>query len=405
MSTPKATPRRAPGTGTLIVRRDAAGRESYYGQWTPPGGKQIKRALGFKRTPGNADGLTVRQAEAKLRERMMSVTATPPVGERLDIAEVGRRYVERLERLGRKRSTIAAVKMTLSAHLEPFFGERSLASVSHNDVADLVMVMEGKALAPKSIRNYIATLGAIFVFAADPRRRWASINPCRGIELPAIPEPTEIRFLEVDEVDALVAAAQPGAFEAIDRALYRTAAMTGLRVGELIALRWRDVDWTAARIRVRQNFVLGQFGTPKSKRSTRSVPMADEVAGELDRLFKASTGQGDDDLVLANPTTATPLDKTAIRRRYRKALKAAKLDESHRFHDLRHTFGTRMAAAGVSMRTLQEWMGHRDIATTQRYADYAPSAREAELIAAAFARDSVGHAHTSRERRALPQSP
>jgi site-specific recombinase XerD len=45
-----------------------------------------------------------------------------------------------------------------------------------------------------------------------------------------------------------------------------------------------------------------------------------------------------------------------------------------------------MAAAGVSMRTLQEWMGHGDIATTQRYADYAPSAREAELMAAAFAR-------------------
>jgi integrase len=158
-------------------------------------------------------------------------------------------------------------------------------------------------------------------------------------------------------------------------------------VGELIARRWRDVDWTAARIRVRQNFVLGEFGTPTSKRSTRSVPMADEVAGELDRLFKASVGRGDDDLVFANPITNAPLDKTAIRRRYRKALKAAKLDESHRFHDLRHTFGTRMAAAGVSMRTLQEWMGHRDIATTQRYADYAPTAREAELVAAAFTRE------------------
>ncbi len=62
-------------------------------------------------------------------------------------------------------------------------------------------------------------------------------------------------------------------------------------------------------------------------------------------------------------------------RRYRRALKAAKI-HSHRFHDLRHTFGTAMAGAGVPMRTLQEWMGHRDIATTQRYADYAPNERE-----------------------------
>lgn len=60
------------------------------------------------------------------------------------------------------------------------------------------------------------------------------------------------------------------------------------------------------------------------------------------------------------------------------------------FHDLRHTFGTRMAAVGVPMRTLQEWMGHRDIATTQRYADYAPGTHEAELVAAAFARGSSG---------------
>ncbi len=55
-----------------------------------------------------------------------------------------------------------------------------------------------------------------------------------------------------------------------------------------------------------------------------------------------------------------------------------------RFHDLRHTFGTRMAGAGVAMRTLQEWMGHRDAATTAIYADYSPSDREAEQVEAAF---------------------
>lgn len=70
--------------------------------------------------------------------------------------------------------------------------------------------------------------------------------------------------------------------------------------------------------------------------------------------------------------------------RYRKALKAAKLDETLCFHDLRHTFGTRMAAAGVSMRTLQEWLGHRDIQTTQIYADYAPSENEVLQVNAAF---------------------
>ena len=76
--------------------------------------------------------------------------------------------------------------------------------------------------------------------------------------------------------------------ERVERVLYLTAAMTGLRQGELLALRWLDIDWIAQRIRVRRNFVRGRFGTPKSKRSCRSVPLADEVAGELELLFRAS---------------------------------------------------------------------------------------------------------------------
>ena len=96
-----------------------------------------------------------------------------------------------------------------------------------------------------------------------------------------MPEAVEIRFLTLEEVDALIAHVRPGMFSAIDRAMFLAAGMTGLRQGELIALRWRDVDWPAGRIRVCQNYVRGEFGTAKSKRSTRSVPMTDEVAGEL----------------------------------------------------------------------------------------------------------------------------
>ena len=132
-------------------------------------------------------------------------------------------------------------------------------------------------------------------------------------------------------------------------------------------------------------YVHGRFGTPKSKRSTRSIPLADGVARELELLFKASLFQADEDLVFAHPHTGEPLDRSQLLKRFKAALKRAGVREI-RFHDLRHTFGTRMAAAGVPMRTLQEWMGHRDFKTTLIYADYAPAANEAELINAAFAR-------------------
>ena len=376
--------RRSYGTGALTVRTDAAGRETWYGLWYA-NGRRVKRRVGLKRPDGSRDGLTRPQAEAELRRLIGEVQTAPTVGHSLTVGAAGERYQRHLQRAGRKRSTIAAVESALRVQLVPFFTDKALDAIRHEDVVDLVAVLERKGLSPKSIHNYVGTLSALFNYAKGPQRRWAAVNPCEGVELPGVPEHDEIRFLDESEWEAVLRHVQPGAYQALDRAFYLTAIMAGLRHGELIALRWRDVDWLAGRIRVRQNWVLGEFDTPKSRRATRSVPMADRLAGELDRLYQAMGEPGDDALVFPDPITALPLDKAANLRRYRKVLKAAALDATHNLHGLRHTFGTRCAAAGVSMRTLQEWMGHRDISTTQRYADYAPDSHEADLIARAFA--------------------
>ena len=95
-------------------------------------------------------------------------------------------------RQARKPSTLIAFESIVRFHLVPFFGERSVQSITHHDVADLVAVMEARGLAPKSVHNYIGTLSALFNFAAAPRRGWATSNPCRGAELPAIPECAEM---------------------------------------------------------------------------------------------------------------------------------------------------------------------------------------------------------------------
>jgi integrase len=377
---PKPTSRRAYGSGSLTIRNGA-----WYGRWYS-GGRRVKRKLGAVRAPGSRDGLTKTQAEARMRE-LQGQAVPRAAGERLTVPEVAARYVAYARRRGRKPSTIENIESEVRTHLAPFFPGRAMDRITPEDVADLINLLEaGKGLAPKTIQNVIATLSALFNFACAPRRRRASSNPCVGAELPAVEDATEIRFLTLEEIDRLVAHARRGIFRELDAALYLVAAMTGLRLGELLALRWRDVDWTAARVRVRQNYVRGRYGTPKSRRSTRSVPMADAVGGVLDRLFQASRWKGEDDLVFAHPATGGPLAKANVTRRLHKALADAGLDDSHVFHDLRHTFGTRMAAGGVPIRTLQEWMGHKHLTTTQRYADYAPSGREAELVAAAFAR-------------------
>lgn len=193
----------------------------------------------------------------------------------------------------------------------------------------------------------------------------------------------DVHYLDASEVEALLKAVPDDDFGRVQRARYLAAVMTGMRQGELLALRWCDVDWTAQRVRVRRNLVCGEFGTPKTKRGSRSVPLADRLCGELDRLYRQTAYQADDDLVFANPHTWRPMNGNALLKAFQRALDAAGVRRV-RFHDLRHTFGTRMAADGVPMRTLQEWMGHRDFKTTLIYADYSPMADEVERVNRAF---------------------
>jgi len=160
--------------------------------------------------------------------------------------------------------------------------------------------------------------------------------------------------------------------------------MTGLRQGELLGLRWRDVDFAARKVRVVSPYVRGEFGDPKSEGSGRSVPLADRVAKELEKLRDRSPYATDKDLVFCHPETGNPLDPSKLTRRFKKAIGRASVREIT-FHELRHTFGTRMAAAGVPLRTIQHWMGHADAKTTQVYAHYQPSDHEADTVDLAFA--------------------
>jgi len=380
--------RRSYGSGRLYVRSDAAGKESWYGTWYS-GGQRIKRKIGPKRERGTRDGLTAAQAERELQRRMEA--ERPVLRARLTIGKAAGLYLEHLENvLERKPTTLGDYRSMLRRHVEPFFEDRPLERIDADQIRRYLGAKKREGLATKTVTNQLVFLHGLFAFAV--KRRWLPANPVAGVERPRAPAADpDIHYLDLDELEALLRAVNIGEepFGATDHALYLTAAMTGLRQGELIALRWVDVDWRAGRIRVRRNFTRQAFGTPKSKRSSRSVPLADRVAGGLERHFKGSAYQGDDDLVFCHPQTGHPLDASKLRKRYKQALKAAAL-RPVRFHDLRHTFGTRCAAAGVPMRTLQEWMGHRDIKTTLIYADYAPSAQENEMVERAFARPRAG---------------
>ena len=116
-----------------------------------------------------------------------------------------------------------------------------------------------------------------------------------------------------------------------DAAIFLTAAFTGLRRGELLGLRWRDVDFAGSTIRVRASYAAGQLTTPKSGK-VRAVPMAPDVASALAQLGDRERFTGDDDFVFAGEA-GLPLDGDALSSRYRDALARAGL-RPLRFHDL-----------------------------------------------------------------------
>jgi integrase len=366
---PDRNTRRPYGSGSLVQRRG-----KWYGKWWSDG-RQVLRALGPLDMPR-------KQAERELRRRMDAEAVVVEVGDRRTVEDLGEPYIAHLEVKGRKRSTVETYRSMLRVHLGPHFADKPLVKITTADVESYL----ARALATRSVktaRNELGLLHGIFEFAQ--RRGVATRNPCRAVDKPEAPaRDADIRFLDLTELEALLRAVPDDHLGAVERVLYLTAATTGMRQGELLGLRWMDVDWPGRRIRVRRSYVRGEHGTPKSKRSSRAVPLVDRVGGELDRLYRASRYQADEDLVFAHPHTGRPLDRSKVLRRFKRCCQRVGLRRV-RFHDLRHTFGTRMAAQGVPMRTIQEMMGHRDFKTTLIYADYAPGAHESDWAEQAFA--------------------
>jgi integrase len=303
--------------------------------------------------------------------------------------ELASRYLANRELIGLKRTTLMDYESYTRVHLVPAFGATQLEAITIELIEEFIAAKRQEGKAVKGIVNYLGLLHAMFAFAA--RRGWCTRNPVALVDKPRGRRNLDIRFLEVEELEALLAATPADDRGMTERVLYLTAAMTGLRRGELLALRWQDIDWTAGVGRVRRNYTRGQFGTPKSRRSSRAVPLAQRVRDELELHHQRTHFHEPADLVFCHPQLGVVLDPAKLRKRFQEAARRAGL-RPVRFHDLRHTFGTRMAAAGAPLRWIQEWLGHSDYRTTLLYADYAPDLSQAVHWAArAFDNASAHH--------------
>jgi integrase len=276
----------------------------------------------------------------------------------------------------RKRSTLNDYRSAVRAHLLPAFGSLPLERVTTPAIERwrVSLVTEG-LLSNRSINKLLTILHGVFERA---RKVWRlPVNPVVEVQRQPRKKRVSIDVYSAEEVLALVRCAASEQ----DGALYLTAAFTGLRMGELLALRWRDVDFELQAVRVRASYTHRQLDTPKN-RTGRTVPLIDLVAGELARLSQREAWTNPDELVFPGEDGGH-LDDSALRRRYKRARAAAGL-RPLRFHDLRHTFGTH-AIRTADPRELQQWMGHASFSTTEVYLSYKPQADAARRLAQAFA--------------------
>jgi integrase len=395
-------------------RRGEAGR--WYAKWRDADG-QHKRKLGLAWTgrgqppPGY---VRKREAEDELAELLVLARrhARAVYEGRVMRAQRGATFEEVAtawyRRAGGERpwkpATERGYKSMLwgrNPHVMVEFGHRHLHEISRRDVRrwwnDLISPRrESKPLSPRDANAHLALFRVIWNWADSTDEYGPVADPSKGIAKCAEPATGKADFFEVEEVYALARAAEelhracrddPERCERAgasrhDAEIILVAAFTGMRRGEVVSLRWREVDFVSSSVHICESVSAGIDSTPKSRRS-RTVTMAPQVAQVLARLAPLDAKHSPE-LVFPGSLPGRKLDPDALSKRFIAARDHAGL-RALTFHDLRHTFASLLARAGESATLIQAEAGHASLRTTERYMHHRPRHEDAERFGRAFA--------------------
>jgi integrase len=271
-----------------------------------------------------------------------------------------------------KPSVLRGYEADLREYVLPDLGARRLAEIGRGDLKQLVGRLVGQGLSPSRVRNIVNPVRAIFREALDAEE--VQVNPTAQLKLPAQRKPQK-RAAEPTDLAAFLAAL-PDA----ERALCATAAYSGLRLGELRALRWSDVElndgtgplggWIS--VERAWDAVVGVID-PKSDGSRRRVPVVRPYLTDVLRGHEERTGRGGDDLVFGRSATEVLPNPSHRLAKVVVAVNAERekndLEPVRRIglHDCRHTFGAMLRAAGVREADISDYLGHSREGITARY--------------------------------------
>lgn len=244
-----------------------------------------------------------------------------------------------------------------------WLGGRPLYSVTKADAARYVSALRTTdgGVSPGTLRRITSSLSVAWRTAIDANA--ARENPWRAVQLPKRQE-FKATFFTAKQLRKLYAKLPEPV-----RALCIVLAESGGRLGETKALQWHQVSDDRSSITF--------TGTKTGK--ARTVPLTKAARDVLDALHKARNAP----LAGADPVfPMAPVSRSHVRKLFRQAVEGAKLDTRARVHDLRHSYGSGLAAAGVPLNVIQKLMGHGTMAMTMRYSQWTPNGADALAVAA-----------------------
>jgi len=265
------------------------------------------------------------------------------------------------------------------------FGGRKLVTITAKDVHRFLGRIDREGISARTVNVHRQVLHSIFEHARRADTFGLRDNPVAETAKRPEEGPRPVETFEPEEIAAIAGAARAGMHRGQggyehseysaetqrewvrineqDAALFLIAGCTGLRLGELLALHWSDVDLEARILTVSRSMSAGEESSTKSRRS-RSVPLADQAASELKALRKRPAFKARTDYVFCRPDGG-PLDRSAIGTRFIRAQEKAGI-RVRRFHDLRHSFGS-LAIQKFDVVAVKDMMGPSKLTTTERY--------------------------------------
>jgi integrase len=253
-----------------------------------------------------------------------------------------------------KPSAIRSYEAALRDHIVPHLGRTRLADVQHRDVQRIADALLAEGRDPSTIRNALMPLRVIFRRSVEDGD--LAVNPCAHLRLPAVRGRRE-RIASPAEAERLLAALPEP-----DRPIWATALYAGLRRGELMALRWENVDLAGGVIRIERAYDDKSHVEvePKSHAGRRTIPI---VGALRDVLTGHKANQRRERGIVFSADGEMPFQPSSVWRRARTAWKRAGLRPIG-LHEARHTFASVLIAAGVNAKAITAYMGHASIQTT-----------------------------------------